>query len=149
MCTLYNRAKVKSGADQKSDNRSFGMFHSNTTNHNKVILKSMVKFDGTVRVVFATNALGMGANFVGLNTTTHYGSPRCIDDYFQESGRTERSGEKSTSTIYWTPTDGPVRKDLSNPQDAVNLKMFLTVEGSFLCRTSIMQSPKLSHVMIH
>ena len=48
-----------------SDNRLFGMFHSNTPDHNKqVILKSLVKGDGVVRVVFATMALGMGVDFV-------------------------------------------------------------------------------------
>ena len=129
------------GADQKSDNRLFGMFHSNTTNHNKaVILKSMVKFDGTVRVVFATMALGMGVNFVGFNTNIHYGAPRCIDDYFQESGRAGRSGEKSTSTIYWTPTDAPVRKDLSNPQDAEVAVIRRYLENVSDCRRFILLS---------
>ena len=68
----------------------------------------MVKFDGIVRVVFTSMALGTGVNFVGLNTTIHYGAPRCIADYFQKSGRAGRSGEKSTSSLYWTP----VRKDI-------------------------------------
>ncbi len=52
----------------------------------------MGKVDGTVRVVlqFAT-----GYGFVGLYATIHYGAPRSLEDYFQESGR---AGRNCTST---------------------------------------------------
>ena len=70
------------------------MFHSSTSDANKqIILESLSKPDGTVRVVFATTALGMGVNFVGLRATIHYGAPRSLDDYFQESGRAGRAGQ--------------------------------------------------------
>ena len=76
------------GAEQVSDNRLFGMFHAQIPQHNKdVILTSMQREDGVVRVVFATVALGMGVNFVGLNRVIHYGAPSSIEDYFQECGR--------------------------------------------------------------
>lgn len=85
------------------------MYHSNTAKHNKeVILRGMVLKDGVIRVVFATTALGMGVNFAGLKTIIHYGAPRTIDDYFQESGRGGRDGSQVISTIYWTPTDAPL-----------------------------------------
>ncbi len=49
-------------------NRLFGMFHAQTTDHIKAhIISSMSQACGTVRVVFATVALGMGVNFVNLN----------------------------------------------------------------------------------
>ena len=98
------------GAIPISDNQLFGMFHSNTTPHNKdVIMKSMQKEDGVVRIVLATIALGMGVNFVGLNTIYHYGAPRSIDDFFQESGRAGRSGSQATSVVYWKPPDAPLK----------------------------------------
>ncbi len=106
--TLRDKSYYPAGAEQISNNRLFGMYHSRTDEHNKgVIMESMGKADGTVRVVFATMALGMGVNFVGLCTTIHYGAPRSLDDYFQESGRAGRNGEASTSTIYWMPRDAP------------------------------------------
>ena len=82
-------------------NRLFGMFHSDTSTHNKI-----------VHVVFATIALGMGVNFSGLNTIVHdhYGAPRSIDDFIQESGRAGRSGTQATSIVYWKPVDARVRK---------------------------------------
>ena len=50
-----------------------------------MILQSTQKEDGGVCVVFATMVLGMGVNFVTLNTIYHYGAPRSIDDFCQES----------------------------------------------------------------
>jgi len=71
-----------------SENRMFGMFHSNTPQRNKdVILKSLTAPNGVVRIVFATVALGMGVNLLDTNTVIHYGASQSIDDYFQESGR--------------------------------------------------------------
>ena len=63
--------------------------------------------DGITRVVFATNALGMGVHFVGVNTVIHSGAPHSLDDYLQESGRAGRTGEQATSTIYWCSSDAP------------------------------------------
>ena len=104
-----------SGASQLSDNRLFGMFHSQTPQYNKdVILKSLAESDGVVRVVFATIALGMGIDLRGVNTIIHYGAPRSIDDYFQESGRGGRSGDAASSTVYWRKTECPVRKEPLN-----------------------------------
>ncbi len=51
----------------------------------------MTNVDGVVHVVFATMALGMGIDCVGLTQTIHYGAPRSIDDYFQECGRAGRA----------------------------------------------------------
>lgn len=96
-----------------SSNRLFGMFHACTPPHNKeVILRSLQKEDGVVRVVFATIALGMGVNLVGLNTIYHYGAPRSIDDFVQESGRAGRSGEQAKAVVYWKPSDAPLKKIL-------------------------------------
>ena len=54
--------------------------------------------------------------FSGLTCAIHYGAPCSLDDYFQENGR---GGEQSTSTIYWAPSDVPVRQDLRNAEVAV------------------------------
>ena len=57
------------GGEEISDNQLFGMFYFNTPDHNKkVIINSMSKEDGTVTVVFATSALG-----IGVDTTSKRG----------------------------------------------------------------------------
>ncbi len=90
------------------------MFHAKTDDYNKSVIFHQ---EGTVRVVFATMALGMGVNFKDLTCIVHYGAPRSLEDYFQESGRAGRGGELSTSAIYWSPSDVPNRKDKSNPRN--------------------------------
>lgn len=115
------------------------MYHSKTDDHNKeVIMASMSKPDGVVRVVFATMALGMGVNFTGLTCTIHYGAPRSLDDYFQECGQAGRGGEQSTSTIYWAPSDVPVRHDLSDPRNAEVAVVRRYLENEVDCRRCLL-----------
>lgn len=110
------------------------MYHSGTADHNKkVIMKSMADVSGIVRVVFATNALGMGVNLAGLNTIIHYGAPRNLEEYFQECGRAGRSGEQSFSTIYWCPPDAPKYEDTRDlhKKDVVLVRTYL--ENTYKC----------------
>ena len=59
-----------------------------TPQHNKdVILDSLIRRpDGVVRVVLATIALGMGLHLRDVSAIIHYGTPRSLEDYCQESG---------------------------------------------------------------
>ena len=66
-----------------SENRLFGMFHASTPQHSKyVITESLQHCHGTVRVVFASVAMGMGIDLHGVDTIIHYGAPSSIEDYF-------------------------------------------------------------------
>lgn len=122
-------------AEHISDNRLFGMFHSNTPEHNKdVILRSFTNPNGVVRVVFATVALGMGVNLRDVNTIYHYGAPQSIDDYFQESGRGGRSGDAARSIVFWKASDCPVRKQPTSTrhEEIIAVRRYLENESS--CR---------------
>lgn len=123
------------GADHVSDHRLFGMFHANTRQHQKeVILQSLLCPDGVVRVVFATIALGMGVNLQDVNTVIHYGAPKSVEDYFQESGRGGRSGGDAVSTVYWTPRDCPIRKNPVTVRDRELIAVRKYLENTTLCR---------------
>ena len=133
--TLGEKSYYPRGALELCENRLFAMFHSSTPKHNKdVVLQSMTKESGIVRVVFATTALGMGVNFVGLYSTIHYGAPRSIDDYFQESGRAGRDGRQALSTIYWIPSDAPNKTDLKIPRNAELVAVRQYLENRSDCR---------------
>ena len=67
--------------------------------------------DGVVRVVFDSIALDMGVHLRDVDNLIHYGAPRSVEDYFQESGRGGRSGGDAVSTIFWKPVDCPLRKE--------------------------------------
>ena len=60
---------------------------------------------GTVRVVFASVAMGMGIDLHGVDTIIHYGAPSSSEDYFQASGRGGQSGDSAYSIVYRTPKD--------------------------------------------
>ena len=87
-----------------------------------------------MRVVFATIALGMGIDLKNVNTIIHYGAPRSLEDYFQESGRGGRSGEAAKSIIYWKPKDCPMLKKITNINDQETVAVRRYVENCSECR---------------
>lgn len=128
------------GAAQVSDNRLFGMFHSHTPQYNKeVILRSLQIPSGVVRVVFATVALGMGIDLQGVNNIIHYGAPKSLEDYFQESGRGgRRQGDSASSVVYWKPKDCRVRKEPSTQHDHELITVRRYLENSSECRRKLL-----------
>ena len=87
-------------APELSENRVFGMFHASTPQHSKdVIMGSLQDCHGTVRVVFASEAMGIH----GVDTIIH--APSSIEDYFQASGRRGKSGDSAYCIVYRTPKD--------------------------------------------
>ena len=116
--SLGSASYFPTGSLEISERRLFGMYHSCTPQHNKdVILDSLRDPHGTLRIVFATVALGMGVDFKDVNTIIHYGAPSSLEDYFQESGRGGRSGCSAQSIIYWKPRDCPVKAKPSTLRD--------------------------------
>ena len=94
-CFSYDVGKSQyypPSAPELSENCLFGMFHASTPQHSKdVIMGSLQDCHGTVRVVFASVAMGMGIDLHGVDTIIHCGAPSSIEDYFQASGRRGQS----------------------------------------------------------
>lgn len=127
------------GAPQLSENRLFGMYHARTPQHNKeVILKSLTAEGGVVRVVFATIALGMGVDMKGVNSIVHYGAPRSLEDYFQESGRGGRDGSGAVSTIYWKRCDCPIREKPTKVEHHQAMLVRRYLENTTACRRKLL-----------
>ena len=77
-----------------------------TPQHSKdIIMGSLQDCHSTVRVVFASVAMGMGIDLHGVDTIIHYGAPSSIEDYFQASGRRGQSGDSAYSIVYRTSKD--------------------------------------------
>ena len=118
-----------------SEYRLFGMFHSNTPQDNKdVIIQSLLHLEGVICVVFATVALGMGVDMKNISRVIHYGAPRSVEDYFQESGRGGRSGGEALSTIYWKPADCRVNKNPVTLRDREIILVRRYLENTKHCR---------------
>ncbi|XP_033122999.1 ATP-dependent DNA helicase RecQ-like [Anneissia japonica] len=78
--------------ETKDDRSRFvAMFQQGTDSQVKeTIISSFADHDGTIRVLFATIAFGMGMDVKGLENIIHLGPPNDLDDYLQETGRAGR-----------------------------------------------------------
>lgn len=84
--------------------RMYAMYHSRTPNEiQEKVLSSLGKIDGLVRIVFATNALGMGISLPDMRRVIHYGIPRDAEDYLQEVGQGGRDKQKFNAFMFYQP----------------------------------------------
>ena len=80
--------------------RPFAMYHAQTSQLIKdFVLESFSNPNGSVRVLIASIAFGMGVDCKGLNNIVHFGPSATMDDYFQETGRAGRDGQQSYATM--------------------------------------------------
>lgn len=65
------------------------IYHSALTNKEKT--ETLKKFrEGSIKIVVATVALGMGLDFSNLECVIHLNMPKSIENYVQEIGRAGR-----------------------------------------------------------
>lgn len=68
--------------------------------------------DGSLTVVCATNAFGMGIDRPDLEVVVHKDIPGSLEAYYQEVGRVGRDGRKATATLLWNYADVKTREFL-------------------------------------
>ena len=77
-------------APELSENCLFGMFHASTPQHSKdVIMGSLQDCHGTVRVLFASVAMGMGIYLHGVDTVMLQAVLKTISKLVVEEGKVE------------------------------------------------------------
>lgn len=68
--------------------------------------------DGSLTVVCATNAFGMGIDRPDLEVVVHKDIPGSLEAYYQEVGRVGRDGRRATATLLWNYADVKTREFL-------------------------------------
>jgi ATP-dependent DNA helicase RecQ len=76
--------------------------------------------NGTLPVVCATNAFGMGIDRPDVDAVVHYAIPGSIEAYYQEIGRAGRDGRAATATLLWDYADVETRRFLIDAPRRVN-----------------------------
>jgi ATP-dependent DNA helicase RecQ len=61
--------------------------------------------DEKVQVMVATNAFGMGIDKANVKTVVHLHLPQNLENYYQESGRAGRNGDKAFAVLLNNPSD--------------------------------------------
>ncbi|XP_078665954.1 uncharacterized protein LOC144908266 [Branchiostoma floridae x Branchiostoma belcheri] len=81
-------------------NRYVAMFHRSTAETNKnFVLDQFTKTDSVVRITIAYVAFGMGIDVPDVFAVVHWGAPRNVEGFYQESGRGGRDGRPAHSVI--------------------------------------------------
>jgi ATP-dependent DNA helicase RecQ len=68
--------------------------------------------DGTLEIVVATNAFGMGIDRADVRAVVHLGPPGSVEAYYQEVGRAGRDGQEAFGLLLHSPGDLPLRRRL-------------------------------------
>ena len=68
--------------------------------------------EGSLRVVCATNAFGMGIDRPDVEAVVHFEIPGSLEAYYQEIGRGGRDGRRAEATLLWNYVDVRTREFL-------------------------------------
>ena len=88
------------------ERRLFAQYHApQTLAMKEMILAQLTSEFSTIRVVFATVAIGMGVDIPSIREIIHVGPPASVQQYCQETGRAGRDGLPSKVVLYYNNRD--------------------------------------------
>lgn len=83
-----------------TENRIFAQFHKDYTEAMKIhVITELKNENPTLRLIFATVALGMGLDARCITRIMHCRPPTTIEKYLQEILRAGRTGDKCTAVL--------------------------------------------------
>lgn len=106
---LFTHFKLQLGKDSyypncetSGNNLIFAMYHHCSLAKNQArTLESFLNENGKCRLIFATNALGVGVNFPNVRHIIHYGPPKEMEELVQKIGRAGRDSRPAFALIMY------------------------------------------------
>ena len=105
---------------------------------------------GSLRVVCATNAFGMGIDRPDVDAVVHFAIPGSIEAYYQEIGRAGRDGRAAVATLLWDYADVATRQFLiDSPKREKTGRCPPPVDPGEMARRKAMEHGKLQRMVAY
>lgn len=105
---------------------------------------------GSLRVVCATNAFGMGIDRPDVEAVVHFAIPGSVEAYYQEIGRGGRDGREATATLLWDYADVATRQFLiDTPRAAKPGRLALAIDPAEIARRKEIERRKLQRMIAY
>ncbi len=88
----------------RSNGYKAGSYHAGMEMESRRVVQDLF-MEGTLPVVVATNAFGMGIDKADLRFVVHYDIPGSLEAYYQEVGRAGRDGKPATCVLLFNYAD--------------------------------------------
>ncbi|WP_127848212.1 RecQ family ATP-dependent DNA helicase [Lacticaseibacillus hulanensis] len=103
-CPTRKQAEQLSETIQKKTGRTAAFYHADLDAHTRTLRERQFQA-GTIQVMCATSAFGMGVDKPNIRVVVYLGVPQTLTDYFQAIGRAGRDGQFAVSALLYTPND--------------------------------------------
>ena len=122
------------------------MFSSESTAKCKaMIIRELKDMNSKMRIVIATNALGMGIDIINCYSIVLYGAPHNVLDLVQEIGRAGRDGKDSVAMVLYNSFNlRTVEPDVKAVVTSTNCRR-LAMLNAFLRESDCRQVPNKTH----
>ncbi|XP_062577127.1 ATP-dependent DNA helicase RecQ-like [Saccostrea cucullata] len=124
---LYN-------GEKRPENARIVMYHASveygSEELRELIFHQISSEKSPLRIILASSALGMGADFGLVERIVHAGPPKSTEAYIQQVGRAGRTGKQATAILFFN------NSDVGRPEMSKTMKAFCKNEST--CRRKML-----------